>query len=193
VRSALEREQLRRRVGSLGVQLRPWADRALHAARGTGASRLFVDALEILAQRPEGPGKVGIVAERALVAPLALAGQRTEGPWGLPRALTAATAGEVEALVIGEGVRADEARDLIRMVQDSPWAPALVWALPAGSFEEALVLLEARVAAVLPRPVDPAALSAAVTRAIEARRREVRARALGVVLAELKLGQAAAA
>jgi DNA-binding NtrC family response regulator len=188
VRAALDRDRLRQLVAALGGELRPWAERALAAARSADSSRALVEALQILTQRPEGPARIGVVAERALVAPLSLAGHRAEGPWDPPRALSAAAAGEVEALVVGEGVPPAEARDLTRMVLDDSWPPAVVWAQAPGDFEAAQSLMSAEVASVVSRPVDSAAIAAAVSRAVERRRRELRPRALGVVLEALKIG-----
>ncbi|MBI5548708.1 MAG: hybrid sensor histidine kinase/response regulator [Deltaproteobacteria bacterium] len=187
LRGALARDRMRQLVAALGSDLRPWADRALAAAREARASRALIEALEILARRLEGPARVGVVAEKALISPLALAGHRAEGPWELPRALSAAAAGEIEALVLGEGPEAADAAAFARMVLDGPWPPALIWALEPGGFDQTLALLEAQVAAVVRRPVDLPALAAAVSRAVERRRRELKARALGLVLEQLQI------
>jgi len=186
VRAAVARDRLRQLVSGLGGELRPWADRALAVARGAGASRQLLEALELLSRRPEGPARLGVVGERALVGPLAMAGHRAEGPWDLTHALTAASSGAVEALVIGEGVEPGAAREFVRMAAEVPWTPAILWAQPPGSYAEALELLEAGVVeGVVARPVDGAALSQRTSRIVEARRNELRAVALGVVLAEL--------
>lgn len=183
VRAAVDRDELRQLLDALGGDLRPWARRALEEVGG--AARELVQALEILSNRPEGPARVGIVAEQALVAPLALAGFQAEGPWDLARAEAAASAGEVEALVVGEGVEPSAARQAARAVGKARWAPVIVWAQSPGGFPDAVELLDAPVTAVVKRPVEAAALASTTSRAVQARRRELRAEALGVVLAEL--------
>jgi signal transduction histidine kinase/DNA-binding response OmpR family regulator len=185
VRAALQRDRLRQLVSGLGAELRPWAERAVSAALAASAGRRLREALELLSKRPEGPARVAVVGERALVGPLAVAGHRAEGPWDLPRAFEAAATGEVEAVIVAEGADAARAREFLQQLCERPYPPAVLWALPAGGFAEALALLDSAVASVVARPVDPTALSLALTAAVETRRREVRASALGAVLAEL--------
>jgi DNA-binding NtrC family response regulator len=185
VRAALERARLRQVALALGNDLRPWAERALAAGRDAAASRTLLEALQILSSRPEGPARIGVVAERALVAPLALAGQRAEGPWDRSQALAETKSPDVEALVVGEGLPPAQARELVRAVQAQPWPKAVVWAQPAGDFDDALALLHAGVAAIVERPVDATALAGAISRAVDERRRSLKVRALSVVLAEL--------
>jgi CheY-like chemotaxis protein len=185
LRAALDRDADRQRVAGLGPLLRPWAVRALAAARLAAAPQPVLDALSLLSHRHEGPARVGVVAERALVGPLALEGHRAEGPWEVDRAL--ASLDEVEAVVLGEGLDLDEAFDVARRVLATPSAPALLWALPTGSFEETLALLGNRTTGIIRRPLDYAALGRAVTRAVETRRSERRALALRTVLDGLAL------
>ncbi|MGC4115608.1 MAG: response regulator [Myxococcales bacterium] len=183
VRSALQRDRLRQLLSGLGSELRPWADRALLQARAASAPRRLQDALERLAQKPEGPARVAVAGERALVGPLAMAGHRAEGPVSLAQAFEDRS---VEVVVVGEGADPAQARERLQKLRELPCPPSVVWALSPGGFAEALQLLESGViAGVVQRPVEPTALSLAVTAAVEIRRRELRAVALGTVLEEL--------
>jgi len=177
VREAMERSRWRHLESTLSPHLRPWAERALASMPSSRPSARpeLEQALENLARRPEGPGRVMVIGTRSLVEQLALAGHQAER-FVAPAKAAAALAGEdCDVLVLGEELEKGQAMALLKQARSARWPSQVLWAAPLPDFYSALEVLRAGAGGVL---TAESQATSRVAQAIALRRQHVRLRAL---------------
>jgi signal transduction histidine kinase/DNA-binding NarL/FixJ family response regulator len=189
VRTAVARARWRQVARELSGELRLWAERLLQVRTAATEREMpaLPSALEILAARPEGPGRVLVVSESSLIERLAMTGHFVEGPVIPEKAAALVAAERFEAMLVGRDLPHLEALALVRQARAAAPATQAMWAPPVADFEQAREVLRAGAAALIPRPIDQTTLERIVESAVHESRAEARLQALITALDELGL------
>ncbi|HCF60508.1 MAG TPA: hypothetical protein DFS52_21240, partial [Myxococcales bacterium] len=193
VREASTRARWRQIARELSSELRLWAERLLQVMTAATEREMpaLSPALEILAARPEGPGRVLVVSEGSLIERLAMTGHLAEGPVSPEKAAALVAAERFEAMLVGRDLPHLEALALVRQARAASPATQVLWAPPVADFEQAREVLRAGAVALIPRPVDQTTLERVLETAIRESRVEARLQALIKACDELGLKERA--
>lgn len=193
VREASTRARWRQVARELSSELRLWAERLLQVMTAATEREMpaLPSALEILAARPEGPGRILVVSEGSLIERLAMTGHLAEGPVSPEKAAALVAAERFEAMLVGRDLPHLEALALVRPARAAAPATQVLWAPPVADFEQAREVLRAGAVALIPRPVDQTTLERVLETAIRESRVEARLQALIKAFDELGLKERA--